>query len=334
MFTIVMHHYVVNSGLIDQIMAQSNFGFKDYFLLLFGWGGKTGIDCFVLITGYFMCTTDISLKNYIKLFCEVEFYKILLCIMFTVTGYSAISFKGIAKVIFPFFYVKDGFVSCFLLFYLFIPFINKLIHSLKEKEHLKLMALCLFVYTFLPTFMKADVTFNYITWFTVIYIVSSYIRLYGKEWMNNTKRMGILSTVMIALSWCSIIFIIIIDSKTGLELWPYFFVSDSNKFLALATAVCLFLFFKSLNMKYSKVINTIAASTFGVLLIHANSDTMRQWLWRDTMQNVSYYDSGYIVLHAIIVVTVVYVSCTVIDQIRINLLEKPFMKFVDNKIKR
>ena len=36
-------------------------------------------------------------------------------------------------------------------------------------------------------------------------------------------------------------------------------------------------------MKHVKLINTISASTFGVLLIHANSDFMRQWLWNDTI---------------------------------------------------
>lgn len=51
MLMIVAHHYVVNSGLLDCIEKQSQLGVKDYFLLLFGWGGKTGIDCFVLITG-------------------------------------------------------------------------------------------------------------------------------------------------------------------------------------------------------------------------------------------------------------------------------------------
>ena len=51
---IVAHHYVVNSGLMSCIDAQNVLHFQDYFLLLFGWGGKTGINCFVLITGYFI----------------------------------------------------------------------------------------------------------------------------------------------------------------------------------------------------------------------------------------------------------------------------------------
>ena len=61
MITIVAHHYVVNSGLLDCIEKQAPLEFKDYFLILFGMGGKTGINCFVLITGYFMCTSYITI---------------------------------------------------------------------------------------------------------------------------------------------------------------------------------------------------------------------------------------------------------------------------------
>ena len=72
--------------------------------------------------------------------------------------------------------------------------------------------------------------------------------------------------------------------KFGLANNPYKYVSDSNTFLAVATGVSLFMTFKDMKMKYHKWINTIAASTFGVLLIHANSDTMRQQIRKDTQQ--------------------------------------------------
>ena len=39
------------------------------------------------------------------------------------------------------------------------------------------------------------------------------------------------------------------------------------------------MFFKGLKMNYSKTINMINASTFGVLLIHDNSELMEKWLF-------------------------------------------------------
>lgn len=50
MLLIVAHHYVVNSGLM-QLMDQAPLNGHSLSLYLAGMWGKTGINCFVLITG-------------------------------------------------------------------------------------------------------------------------------------------------------------------------------------------------------------------------------------------------------------------------------------------
>lgn len=65
MLLIVAHHYVVNSGLtaVDGPVYAELLSVKSLCLLLFGAWGKIGINCFVLITGYFMCTSRITVKS-------------------------------------------------------------------------------------------------------------------------------------------------------------------------------------------------------------------------------------------------------------------------------
>ena len=179
----------------------------------------------------------------------------------------------------------------------------------------------------LPSFAKANVIFNYVTWFGILFIIASYIRLYPKDWFSNTKITGILMAVSLVLSWGSVAMLATLSRMVGKNIGiSYFFVSDSNKILAFATGVSAFLFFKNINIGHSKIINTIAASTFGVLLIHANSNTMRRWLWQDTFNNVGAYESGNAVIHAVVSVILIYAVCTVIDICRIKLLEAPLMK--------
>lgn len=99
MIMIVAHHYVVNSGLMDIVEAQKSLGIQDIFLLIFGSEGKTGINCFVLITGYFMCKSNITAKKYGKLLGQRYFYTIVIWLIFLITGYELFSFKGFLKVI-------------------------------------------------------------------------------------------------------------------------------------------------------------------------------------------------------------------------------------------
>ncbi len=328
MLLIVAHHYVVNSGLLS-VMAENPTSAKSMFLYLFGWAGKTGIDCFVLITGYFMCKSDISLRKFLKIFGAYYFYKVLFFCIFAVIGYTELSPKFVIKSLMPIVSISNDFVSCFLIFFCFIPFLNILINGMTKRQNQLLLGLCLLVYTVFPQ-MLIKVSFNYVGWFMVIYLIGSYFRRYPPLWSLNVKCTGGLALGFAMLSMTSVCVEMQLCSILNRNV-SYFFVADSNKPLAVATAVCAFLFFKNLKMGYSKVINTIAASAFGVLLIHANSDTMRQWLWRDTLDNAGHY-AGNIYLHAVVSVLAVYAICSLLDFVRIQLLEKPAFKFLDSKI--
>ena len=335
MMLIVAHHYVVNSGLTDAggVIFSDPMSAKSLFLMIFGAWGKTGINCFVLITGYFMCCSQITAKKFFKLLFELKFYGIVFFFVFFISGYEPFSLKELVKSLLPIYQVTGNFGGCFLLFYLCIPFLNILIHNLNEKQHLRLILLVSFIYIFFGTVPKFNVTMNYVSWFCVLFIIASYIRLYQKKIYENTAFWGIATLISVAVSVVSIISCAWLGSKIGLNI-AFYFVVDSNTFLAVANGVCSFMFFKNIKIKQSKFINTVAVSTFGVLCIHANSDTMRQWLWKDMFNNVSAYGSELLILHAFGSVIVIFVICTLIDMARIRLIERPFFKLWDRHFER
>lgn len=176
MLVIVAHHYVVNSGIMP-VIWENYPSTKSLFLLLFGWGGKTGINCFVLITGYFMCTSDITFRKFLKLFLPYCFYNAAFLAIFVLSGYVDPTPKFIIKSLVPILKIKDGFISCYLVFFCFIPFLNILIKDLTKRQHQALLGLCLLVFSVFPC-IRISVTYSYVSWFMVIYLIGSYIRLY------------------------------------------------------------------------------------------------------------------------------------------------------------
>ncbi|MDD4689317.1 MAG: acyltransferase [Eubacteriales bacterium] len=339
MLLIVAHHYVVTSGLtaVGGPVYADALSSKSIYLLLYGAWGKIGINCFVLITGYFMCKSNITLKKFMKLFLEIMFYKIVISAIFLITGYQSFSIVDFARDIIPFRNIAQNFTGCYVVFFLTIPFLNILVNNLTEKQHLKLLALVGFIYVFFGTVPGFSVRMNYVSWYIVLYFIGSYIRLYPKEIFNQTKLWGWLTLVFVGLSALSVVACAwlgtIIERNTA-----YYFVTDSNTFLAVATGVCSFMFFKNLKIKNSKFINTVAASTFGVLLIHSNSDTMRNWLWIDILKNVEMYDNGMVYIHSVLSVVGIFAICIIIDIIRIRIIEKPLFrlydKYFDVKLKK
>ena len=103
MLLIVAHHYVVNSGLYQIIVENFEFSFKSIFFLIFAWAGKTAINCFVIISGYFMCKSKITVKKFLKLFLEIEFYRIVIYIILVITGVTDISITQVIKSVVPFY---------------------------------------------------------------------------------------------------------------------------------------------------------------------------------------------------------------------------------------
>jgi len=330
MLFIIAHHYVVNSGLI-QVIEQEPLTGKTIFYYIFGAWGKTGINCFVLITGYFMCKSQITLRKFLKLLLEVEFYKLVFYLIFIISGYQEFTWGSLRSLL-PVNAVKADFVGCFILFYLFIPFLNILVKNMSQRQHLMLVVLTLTIYTVLGSIPKFNIAKNYVSWFCILYFISSYIRLYGikfGKWAN--IKWGWMTIALLLVSSLSILAICYMNRHTSHNQPPYFFISDSNKILAVLTSVSAFMYFKNLRIPYSKYINMAVASVFGVLLIHANSNTMRQWLWKDTLDNVGHYGDSLFWLHAVLSVIAIFVVCAVIDQIRINTFEKWFFMWYDKK---
>lgn len=330
MLLIVAHHYVVNSGLVP-LMCEVPGDISSIYLFLLGAWGKIGINCFVLITGYFMCKSQITLKKFLKLLLEVEFYKIAIALIFWVTGYEPYTMKSFIKVILPIEGVNDGFTSCYLLFYLLIPFINILIQNMNEKLHLALVSICLFIYTILGTLRFMSVEMNYVSWFFVLYLIASYVRCYPKKIFDNAWVWGAASVVSVVLSIVSVLWPI--RSGTPVAITEvYYYVLDSNKILAVVTGFCTFMLFKNIKIKKSRIINTLAASTFGVLQIHANSEAMRRFLWVDLLENIAYFGSRILIIHSMVCVVGIFLICCAIDQLRIRFLEKPFFHMLDKYI--
>lgn len=330
MWLIVAHHYVVNSGVL-QIAYQNPLSANSLFLFLFGGWGKMGINCFVLITGYFMCTSHITTKKFLKLLGEIMFYRIILYAIFLFTGYTPFSLTGFVKMVLPVSQIASNFTGCFLMFYLCIPFLNILVKNMNERQHVCLLGIVLFMYMIMGTLPKFSVTMNYVSWFCVLYFIASYIRLYPKKIFESKKFWGFAALGSFIISAISIVACLWLGEKISRDM-AFYFVADSNKVLAVITALCGFMFFKNLKFK-SKFINTVAASTFGVLLIHANSDAMRQWLWKDVVNVMGAYSNSLLILHAVVSVCVIYIVCTVIDFIRLRFIETPLMQKFDARFK-
>lgn len=330
MLFIVLHHYCVNSG-FPQIMDLGNITSNTILVQFMAIWGKVGVNGFLILSGYFMINSSFKKEKVYKLISEVMFYNIVVTAFLLFLGYE-FGVTGIIKRIVPIiFELPESFIGSYLLVYILSPVINSSMKNISKKQFQFLLCVLLAYFSIVSTFLLRD-TWNYSGWAITMYLVGGYIKLYDNTCFNRTSLWLAISVFCTILIWSSELVVDFVGTMFGFDGWPYM-MTNANKLPVFVMALSMFLFFKNLKVKPSKVINTIGASTFGVLLIHANSDIMRQWLWKDFLRNTAYFDSKYLWIHMAISVAAVYSICTILDICRIRFVEKPIFHYLQRNKK-
>lgn len=336
MMSIIAHHIVVNTAISYNLLPEIHDA-RNVYLWVFGMWGKVGINCFVLITGWYMCTSAITLKKFLKLLLEVYFYKFFNFILLFVVGIRTLSPKSVFYLCMPISNVtSNDFVSCYLVFFLLIPFLNILIHSISEKLHKYLVLLCVSVLCFWNQLYWIKVDMSYLLWFPTLYFVASYIRLYPDPTKKLSNFLEKTPLLWVSLSIASVIGILWFLPHTSKNIHPYYFVSDSNAILAFITGLSLFMYFKSIHIRKSIFINILGACSFGVLLFHTTSG-MRYVLFERLLKipDVLYGNQGIAltIVYSIAFVLIIYAIGSCVDLLRMFLFEKPIFKVLQKYFK-
>lgn len=302
-----------------------------FFITMQGIWGKIGINIFVLISGYFMCTKAFSLKKYVKLWIEIIFYNIVIRAILMITGKVPVNFFSIVDLIFP--WRRIGihyFIPTFMVFYLITPFIKLLINKLSKRQHGIIIIILLGVYVgycTLPTFF---IEMDALAWFTILYLISGYVRLYGFPIKDKSVSFWSICLFMgIIFAIASIFFCV----KTGYR-EPRYYSGNANSIFSVWISISSFMLFRNIKIPYNKIINNIASTTFGVLLIHSNNVDIRRWILIDIFDTPHILEKTFSegMLYFSISVILVFIVCSIIDMARIKWIEPQILTFLDKKL--
>lgn len=303
------------------------------------------VDTFIIITGYF----QINKKNIDK---EKVLKFILMILFFNAIQY----FLNVFICNIPF-NIKNlllqtisgkWFIIVYLALYLLTPYINKLINALTTQEYKKMLIIILLLFVIYQTALNysqlfipiwgwsfiidrgIDPGYNIIN-FIVLYLVGGYIR---KSNINLSKKTNILgyfiSTILIFISWY-----ILYHSKYQNYANISFYY---NNVLVLIASTSIFLVFKNIKIKTSKIINILASTTMGIFILSTSPFFIKLYAVLDVQK---YSITRYLIPHFIITCITIFFACSVVtligtfilDNFIINLVKKGSVKML-KKIKK
>ena len=132
----------------------------------------------------------------------------------------------------------------------------------------------------------------------------------------------IVSILILAVSAISVIMLFPSYAKYSTLLY------SRNSVVVFALSVALISFFSTLKPFYSRALNTVAGSCFGIYLIHDNK-FFKDFMWREIFKTSGFENSNYMILHMFSCAIIIFAAGFVIEFMRRKIIEKPLLILFD-----
>lgn len=310
MLIIIAYHYAVHGKFSFDNITSFNY-FWIQFLSLWG---KLGVNCFVLITGYFLSNKkDFRWKSIIRFYLQVSLFSILIYVSFLLMGLEEFSVKMAIVNFFPIIYSWWWFPTTYFILNLISPFLNQFIDSVGKQGHLKCLVIILTLWSVIPTFTTATMGGADVIWFVILYLVGAYIAKYPNKFIFSKKIN--LSIFIICTLFITLFMIFCNLAGTKFEFLQNYsrYFANQNTLLLVMQSFSLFCLFNSYNFGSSvRIINFLSSMMFVVYLFHDNK-LVRVVLWENIFRNATFQDSSFLFIHSICTILIVFIVSVLIS---------------------
>lgn len=324
MLMIIVLHYLVKGG----IAVPVPFSVSENPVGVFAWLVEAfcivAVNCYVLISGYFLAESAWKPGRVVSLLAQVLFYSLLVPVALTAAGVESAAGMGLYDWIncaLPIGTEHYWFATAYLLMYLFAPFLAAGIRQM-EKRQLQIVTallLCFFSLgkTVFPVSLVTDRKGYDFGWFLCLFAAAGYIRKYGIPWLEKQSH----ALAAYVLSCLAVWGLSMVSNLLGSRIDAFSYYADMpytyNHVLCLAGAVSLFYVFKNIRIRegrFAGAVRKLAPCTFGVYLLHEHN--LVRWEWMKWLGVEKVAGSFWFVPHMVGCVLVVYAAGTAADAAR------------------
>ncbi len=258
---ITLHHITFTLGIDSDNMYLRMWA--QFFYI----GGKVGVNCFVLISGYFLSQRKFKMERIIKIYTKVVAY----CLVGLAIGYlvnGGVGVFDIIKSLLPITFNTYWFVSAYIGMIMFSPVLNFIAEKFTIQQFTTLIICSLTLFTFMPTLTTQTTFNNNLTWFCFMYLLAAYLRKYNTKLKYYLSKAWVFPVMWMLIWGASVVFTIgeawIPELREGTNFFTGMYILPQ-----LLNSVSLFLIFEKKEIS-SKVINYLGKHTFAGYLVQSN----------------------------------------------------------------
>lgn len=292
------------------------------------------VNCYVLLSGYFLITTPFRMQKVLVLWLRVLFWSVLLALVGWAVGVYAPTRAHALETLLPVTMRTYWFASVYIGFYLLSPFLQLGLSALSRSAHrslvLVLLLLCSLWQTLLPlagsegTFLPLDG--NNILWFVTLYCVAAYVRLYRESF--RLERAWALPAYLLITGGVLLVQMgaAACETRFGFGGWlgevSYAYASVPC-FLASLALFCAFLRREGrVSERWARRISGLSACTFGVYLIQEHPAVQAAlWSWLGRVYPGTAQQPFYVPV-VLLISLAIFLACALLERLRILAFSK------------
>lgn len=281
------------------------------------------VNVYMLISGYFLCTSSFKISRMVKLYLQLWVYSAGIGVLAAVTGIlpaAECDTHYFLTLLFPVSMGHYWFMTAYLYLYLLLPLAGLAVKQMSKRQlqittGLLLTVFCL-MKSVLPVRLEMDGLGYDFVWYLCVFLVAAYLRRFGIPFLEKKGR-GVLLYVGACLfifgGTCALQAVYLRTGSLGRILQ---ILLEYNHLLPLLASVGLFAAFLRLRVPggLSKVVTRIAPYTLGVYLLHENLGVRyawQPWLGADIVNSV-----GTLVMRTALAVVCVFAAGILVDWVR------------------
>ena len=277
------------------------------------------VNCFVLISGYFLINRNsFTLRKSVDLLIITAFYGVLAYGISLLSGINYFSYNSLFFSILPFLDGKRWFVETYIILILLAPFLNKLLLSLNRQSYKILLIIQIFLFSIwysigfsAPLIDDGYGIINFIT----LYMIGGYLKLYYENLRLYKLNKREILLMFVGLSILTFLLSYFIN--------PYGYAFITN----ILGATVLFSFFMKWNIGEIKSVNAISSAALDVYFVHSDTNTSLLLIYE--LLGAKYFvDTPWILIHMIFVIGVIWILGFCTYQIRTRIFALSINKLI------
>lgn len=318
MMMVIVLHYLGKGGLLPELTEES-LGTRGIVAWLLESFCIAAVNLYMLISGYFLCTSHFKPSRLLRLLGQVWIYSVSFGLLGALTGVIAetpVDVHYFLTLLFPVSMEHYWFMTAYCFLYLMLPFVGMAVKGM-TKSQMKLaagallIAFCL-LKSVLPVRLDTDQKGYDCLWYLCVFVTAAYVRRFGLPFLEKRRRGILLYLGSVLLIFGGTMLLHLVFVKTGRLERIIGVCMEYNHILPFLAALGLFGAFVRLrvNDKTARVINKIAPYTLGVYLLHENLGlrySWQKWLGVETVRAMGESLAGVAALLAGVALTAAFV---------------------------